>query len=324
MRVTSALRGQWMTTNRGGGDIAPPRPTGAEANEPAAKKKRKSLPFEQLYLENLPSCEMYEKSYMHRGDVTDVIVTCNDFIITASTDGQVKFWKKVPGSVEFVKHFRAHLQPITSMSASADGAFLATVSDDKSLKIYDILNFDMIAMVKLDYIPAACAWVSRRGAADGVVAVSAQDSASILMYRARSGSGEAILGGTAGHNNPVKLIAYNAVHDVAVSVDTRGMVEYWDPETLDFPEQKVHFQFKADTSLYEFAKKKTTPISLAFSQNGSQFVCVADDRQVRVFSFLTGKLRMQYNEGCLNDSTTHGYSRPPPRARAARNLHRSG
>ena len=43
----------------GGGDIGPPRPTGDEASEPAAKKKRKSLPFEQLYLENLPSCEIF-------------------------------------------------------------------------------------------------------------------------------------------------------------------------------------------------------------------------------------------------------------------------
>ena len=32
-----------------------------------------------------------------------------DFIITASCDGHVKFWKKKEGEIEFVKHFRAHL-----------------------------------------------------------------------------------------------------------------------------------------------------------------------------------------------------------------------
>jgi hypothetical protein len=32
---------------------------------------------------------MYEKSYMHRDVVTDLLVTPNEFIITASCDGQV-------------------------------------------------------------------------------------------------------------------------------------------------------------------------------------------------------------------------------------------
>jgi len=32
-----------------------------------------------------------------------------DFIVTASQDGHVKFWKKLENDVEFVKHFRAHL-----------------------------------------------------------------------------------------------------------------------------------------------------------------------------------------------------------------------
>ena len=32
-----------------------------------------------------------------------------DFLVTASQDGHVKFWKKQEEGVEFVKHFRAHL-----------------------------------------------------------------------------------------------------------------------------------------------------------------------------------------------------------------------
>ena len=31
-----------------------------------------------------------------------------DFIITASNDGHIKFWKKTFHLIEFVKHFRAH------------------------------------------------------------------------------------------------------------------------------------------------------------------------------------------------------------------------
>ena len=49
----------------------------------------------QVYLENLPSGENYEKSFMHRDIVTHVSVTKSDFIITASQDGHIKFWKKL-------------------------------------------------------------------------------------------------------------------------------------------------------------------------------------------------------------------------------------
>jgi peptidylprolyl isomerase domain and WD repeat-containing protein 1 len=47
------------------------------------------------FLGNLPSGENYEKSFMHRDVVTHVMVTPTDFIITASQDGHIKFWKKL-------------------------------------------------------------------------------------------------------------------------------------------------------------------------------------------------------------------------------------
>ena len=33
------------------------------------------LEFEQVYLDNLPSSESYEKSYMHRDFITHIVVT---------------------------------------------------------------------------------------------------------------------------------------------------------------------------------------------------------------------------------------------------------
>ncbi len=36
-------------------------------------------------------------------------VTSTDFIITTSVDGHIKFWKKQPRGIEFVKQYRAHL-----------------------------------------------------------------------------------------------------------------------------------------------------------------------------------------------------------------------
>ena len=111
------------------------------------------------------------------------------FIITASADGHVKFWRKAQGEgIEFVKHFGSHLGtglpcalasfaraerglttlrkpaaagPINSMAVSADGMMLATTSTDKALKIYDVENFGARSWPLLDRRAPACSrpWV---------------------------------------------------------------------------------------------------------------------------------------------------------------------
>ena len=64
-----------------------------------------------------------------------------EFIITTSIDGHLKFWKKQDIGIEFVKHYRAHLAPVTGVSASADGQLFASVAEDGSAKVFDVINF---------------------------------------------------------------------------------------------------------------------------------------------------------------------------------------
>ncbi|KAG8962398.1 hypothetical protein FRC03_004262 [Tulasnella sp. 419] len=106
-----------------------------------ARKKRKVLPHERLFLEHLPSADRYSKSFMHRDVLNYVTVTKTDFIVTTSVDGHVKLWKKQETGIEFVKHYRAHLQPVVNVSASADGMLFATISDDGTAKVFDVVNF---------------------------------------------------------------------------------------------------------------------------------------------------------------------------------------
>ena len=40
-----------------------------------------------------------------------------------------------------------------------NGTLLGTIALDKSLKIFDIINFDMINMIKLDFVPFACSFI---------------------------------------------------------------------------------------------------------------------------------------------------------------------
>ncbi|KAG8884819.1 hypothetical protein FRB98_002145 [Tulasnella sp. 332] len=108
----------------------------------APKKKRKVLPHERLFLDHLPSADRYSKSFMHRDVLNFVTVTKKDFIITTSVDGHLKLWQKQTEGIEFVKHYRAHMSPIVHVSASADGTLFASVAEDGSAKVFDVINFD--------------------------------------------------------------------------------------------------------------------------------------------------------------------------------------
>lgn len=195
-------------------------PSLLEASQP---KKRKKLQHERLYLDNLPCAESYEKSYMHRDVITHCLVTSTDFIVTASCDGHIKFWKKVETGIEFVKHFRSHLGPITKIACNAEGTLLCSASQDKSLKIFDVLNFDMINMMRLDYTPNQVEWIHSPGDPIQTLAVSDAESPKIFVYDGQSNN-VPIKVLEKMHLKPVILIRYNPKYDVTVSVDKSGIL----------------------------------------------------------------------------------------------------
>ncbi|KAM9456620.1 peptidylprolyl isomerase domain and WD repeat-containing protein 1 [Clarias gariepinus] len=265
--------------------------------EAAPAKKRKVLEYERVYLDNLPSAAMYERSYMHRDVITHLACTKTDFLITASQDGHVKFWKKKEDEgIEFVKHFRSHLGVIECISVSAEGALLCTVGDDRAMKVFDVVNFDMINMLKLGFHPGQCEWIYNPGDAISTVACSEKSCGRIHVYDGR-GSNTPLHTFDKLHSAPLCHIRLNPRFRVIVSADRAGMLEYWTglPSEFKFPRQ-VEWEYKTDTDLYEFAKCKTFPTSLAFSHDGKKMAAIAADRKVRIFRFLTGKLARVFDE----------------------------
>ncbi|CAH9072697.1 unnamed protein product [Cuscuta europaea] len=261
---------------------------------PRARPKR-PLQFEEAYLDSLPCANLYEKSYMHRDVVTHVVVSSADFFVSGSADGHLKFWKKKPSGVEFAKHFRSHLGPIEGLAVSTDGMLCCTISNDRSVKIYDVVNYDMMAMIHLTFVPGSVEWVYKQGDAKAKLAVSDRNSSFVHIYDARAGSNEPIQSREI-HVAPVKVMKYNHNFDTVISADEKGIIEYWNPSTLQFPEEVVNFKLKSDTNLYEFVKCKTTISSIEVSPDGKQFSITSPDRRIRVFWFRTGKLRRVYDE----------------------------
>ena len=114
-------------------------------------------------MDALPSGKNYEISYMHRETLSHVLTAKNDFVITASIEGIIKFWKKNNvGSLDFIKSFRAHNGPITSVALSPDQGWLATGSFDSTIKIFDVENFDMIEIIKYEFIVGQLLWWKSR------------------------------------------------------------------------------------------------------------------------------------------------------------------
>jgi peptidylprolyl isomerase domain and WD repeat-containing protein 1 len=76
-----------------------------------------------------------------------------------------------------------------------------------------------------------------------------------------------------------------------VSIDKKGFIELWDPNTFDFPKNdRLTFKVKIDTDYFELLKKKTTALGACLSPNGEYLAIVCTDKQVRVFKFSSGKL----------------------------------
>ncbi|XP_013401438.1 peptidylprolyl isomerase domain and WD repeat-containing protein 1-like isoform X2 [Lingula anatina] len=263
---------------------------GPMPEEAAKPKKRKVLEFEQVYLDSLPCAESYERSFMHRDVLTHVEAARTEFVVTSSVDGHVKFWKKKEDEgIEFVKHYRGHLGSILDMAVSPNGELCCTIADDKTLKVFDVINFDMINMLKLSYVPHCCSWIYAAGDAIPALAVSEKGN-KIYIYDGR-GSDVPIETLEKIHYKQVVVIKYNPVYEVAVSADESGMVEYWTGPKSDYNFPKnVSWEYKTDTDLYEFAKCQTVPTGVTFSPNGKLMATIAKDRKVRIFKFATGKL----------------------------------
>jgi peptidylprolyl isomerase domain and WD repeat-containing protein 1 len=263
----------------------------------APKKKKRKLPYEKLYVAALPTAQRYSKSLMHREQLCFTTLTPHtDFLITSSIDGVVKFWKKDFGGVEFVKEFKAHTGEIRSVSASADGRSFATAGADNTVKIFDVVTFDLLAMLSLDYSPKAVCWVHGRGASFPLLAVSSEDNGWIRIYDGRGDQLEPLQTLKSIHRAPVSLMAYNNAYDCVISVDQGGMVEYWRPSgTFEKPDNI--WALKSSTNLFEFKKSKCVPSSITISPSGKQFATYSfPDRKIRIFEFSTGKLYRTYDE----------------------------
>lgn len=235
------------------------------------------LPHEEVYLGALPCAPLYERSYMHREPVTAVAASRLGRLVTASADGFVKFWKPAAGgALDFVKTFRAHGGPVAQLAVSPDGAYLvSTCAADRTLKVFDVLGYDMVNLARLAFEPGAVCWSPQHRifCADAATGdIHAFDTIELGQAPRR-----VLAGGP-----PGCLLACSADRLV---VARAGGIRLYDAATLaDVTPDEPH--------LAAAARVRT----LRLSDDGRFFVTTADDRQVRVHRAATGRLYRQYDE----------------------------
>lgn len=263
----------------------------------APKKKRRVLKHQKLYVSALPTSSRYSKSLMHKEQISFVTITpLTEFLITSSVDGVVKFWKKIAQGIEFVKEFKAHSGEIRSVSVSQDGRSFATAGADKTVKIFDVITFDLLSMLQLEFSPRCICWVHKKGASLPLLAISEAEAPSIHIYDGRGEKQEPMHTIKNLHRSVVSVMAFNNSYDCVVSADDNGMIEYWRPSG-NYEKPDNVFQYKSSTNLFEFKKAKSVPTSLTISPSGNQFATFSvPDRKIRLFEFATGKLSRTYDE----------------------------
>lgn len=79
------------------------------------------------------------------------------------------------------------------MQVSVDGLLCCTISNDPFIKIYDVVNYDMMFMMRLPYVPGAVEWVYRQGDVKAKLAISDRNSAFVGIYDVHEGSNEPII-----------------------------------------------------------------------------------------------------------------------------------
>ncbi|KYR01535.1 WD40 repeat-containing protein [Tieghemostelium lacteum] len=285
------------------------------------KEKEKNLPFENVYLQSLPNALMYEKSYMHR-DVCSFIEVTNksEYLISVDVLGFLKFWKKQPVGIEFVKTFKAHSElGCAAISVSHNGDYLCSVGFDKNVRVFDVNNFDLINSFKIPFIPLTCQWIGSKDSGLQRIAISSQESPIIYIYNAKGSSNtttnnsnnnvtfteetsaedqdkQLLLAQVKIHKQPVHLMKYSETLNAMVSTDLSGIIEYWCVNEPFSEPEDLRFQYKIETDLYDMVSQKTYACSLEFSTNSKYFSIMGRDKKLRIFNYKTGKLYRVYDE----------------------------
>jgi WD40 repeat protein/GTPase SAR1 family protein len=176
-------------------------------------------------------------------------------------------WEPVPG-VRLRLTLRGHTSYVYRIAWSPDGRWLASPSNDTTIRIWDTVTGDVVRTLK-EHTGAV---ISVAWSPDGRRLASAADDQSVRLWDAETGQAQQTL---EGHTGNVKSVAWSPDGRRLASASSDKMVRLWDAET---------------GQALQTLKGHTKPVSsVAWSPNGRRLASAADDQSVRLWDAETGR-----------------------------------
>ena len=278
----------------------------AEADLSSNKK-----PKQTRRLEHVPLTAHYHASWMHAHLVTAVVTSIkHGYVVSASQDGVVKFWKRLPTTataasdqhnernqekapptcLEFAKSFTAHAGPIRALAMDPAGDWAASIGADGVVKYYDVSAFDVSSFVSTtkELGDQAC-WLSSHQ-----LAVSAQHSGEIYIFAPD------LVQTLTLHAHVVTCLVKHPTQPCVLSADQSGILEIWNATDtniggpLTSSQHGVAYQSKTETDLYVFLRKKTHCVAAAASD--TTWALLGADGRIRLLDHATAKVLVTFDE----------------------------
>ena len=157
------------------------------------------------------------------------------------------------------------------------------------MKIFDVVNFDLMHLIKLKFAPDLCEYIHKSSSFSSILAISQHNQPIIHLIKSETPEGQVLKTIKDMHFGVISSIKFVGELGVVISTDTKGMVEVWDPETLEIG-VGLGYELVSETDFMQLAKNRTYALSCAVSNSGELVAMYCRDRKIRIFNVRTGKL----------------------------------
>lgn len=254
-------------------------------------RKRQKL---GLVLIDLPQNERYIHSYTIDSEITVLTKALNDsLVITGDFNGNLKFWKVIDGdSLTMLKTYKSHKNEVKQLILNPDESKLLSVGrDDNKVVIFDLASIDLIHSIKLSFVPNTTTPYTTCWFQEDKVLFSEFETNNLVYVLLDDDS--TVLELPKIHKFPILYIGYHRNNNFFISIDSKSMIEIWDPNTNNLP-KSVLFKLKSQTDLFDIVKNKQKVNGFCISSDFKSFATLSSSSNlIRIFDSHTGKIIMK-------------------------------
>ena len=250
------------------------------------------------FLDQLPDQEMYYLSFMHKCPV-DFLASSpvNDFFMTMSEDGIMKFWHRTKNDIEAVKTIPSGSSHFSSYSVSQDGLLIATAAK-QTITVFDVRAFDKRTQFQFSYPgKVILCFLNNHDSPTYELALSFSSQNDILIINplefVDAQSDPTIIRRISEiHTSPITAMAWIDSRQICVSIDQRGDIQFWDANG-DSPNFGYYM---CESSFSTLSINSLTAFSVVASPNGNIIAVCCSDLSIHVFNLENGKELFRFYE----------------------------